>query len=478
MALQAGLKRNSVGLPGAIIMSAAIMGPAVSTFFNPQFSTPFSGPATPFVYFVCLIAILITASGIMEMSAVTPSAGSFYTYVAQGLGPHAGFITGGLMFMAYALLPPIEIALIGSYLQQTLQQEFGINIPWILISLVPWALVTFLALEGVQASLRTAIVLFLVEVAVVMVMALIVVAAGGAHGLTVRPMLPSASPHGVQGLMVGAVFAALSFVGFEGATTLGDEVRNPHRNVPLAVALSTIVVGVIYTFCVWAEVVGLGNDKINALTGASTPWNDLAHMYAPWMTPLIILASVSSMFAVSVNSNTGIVRILYTMGRERLLPDFLAYINPKRNTPSNAVLFQSAFSLILVFGVGAVSGGLSDPSGGSNVYGFLGFLLTLAILIVYVLADLAAIVYFMRRGSRKFVRHVLLPVTGALLMTGLFVAQLIENTTAPYTWMPWIILAWLVALGAGTFWLAVNRPEILGKAGAVLGSEDPAKLGG
>ena len=75
-------------------------------------------------------------------------------------------------------------------------------------------------------------------------------------------------------------------------------------------------------------------------------------------------------------------------------------------------------------------------------------------------------------------RHVLLPVTGALLMTGLFVAQLIENTTAPYTWMPWIILAWLVALGAGTFWLAVNRPEILGKAGAVLGSEDPAKLGG
>ena len=475
---QAGLKRNSVGLAGAVIMSAAIMGPAVSTFFNPQFSTPFSGPATPFVYFACLIAMLITASGIMEMASVTPSAGSFYTYVTQGMGPHAGFITGGLMFMAYALLPPIEIALIGAYLQQTIQQEFGINIPWIVISILPWAVMTFLALEGIQASLRTAMILFIIEVLVVMTIAVITVASGGAHGLSVQPLNPSASPHGVQGLIIGAVFAALSFVGFEGATTLGEEVRSPRRNVPLAIALSTLAVGAIYTFCIWAEVIGLGNDKVNALTGSSTPWNDLAHLYAPWMTPLIVLASVSSMFAVSVNSNTGIVRILYTMGREGLLPRPLAHIDPKRNTPSNAVLFQSAFSFIVVLAVGAVSGGLTNPTGGSNVYGFLGFLLTLAILLVYVLADIAAIVYFFRRNSGKVIRHMLLPALGALLMVGLFAGQIVENTTAPYTWMPWIILIWFIILAAGASWLAVTRPDTLRKAGAVLGSEEAVKLGG
>src|SRR5437764_13043129 len=76
-----GLRRNAVGLGGAVIMSAAIMGPAVSTFFNPQFSTPFSGAATPFVYLICLVAIVITASGIMAMAARLPSAGAFYTYV-------------------------------------------------------------------------------------------------------------------------------------------------------------------------------------------------------------------------------------------------------------------------------------------------------------------------------------------------------------------------------------------------------------
>src|SRR6201985_2881863 len=119
------LRRNAVGLTGAVIMSAVIMGPAVSTFFNPQFSTPFSGAATPFVYLVCLIAILIAASGIVEMARELPSAGAFYTYVSRGLGPRAGFITGGLMFVAYALLPPAELGLIGSYVQSTLRTEAG-----------------------------------------------------------------------------------------------------------------------------------------------------------------------------------------------------------------------------------------------------------------------------------------------------------------------------------------------------------------
>jgi len=65
---RASLRRDAVGPIGAVIMSAAIMGPAVSTFFNPQFSTPFSGAATPLVYVVCVIAMLMAASGIIEMA--------------------------------------------------------------------------------------------------------------------------------------------------------------------------------------------------------------------------------------------------------------------------------------------------------------------------------------------------------------------------------------------------------------------------
>jgi amino acid transporter len=466
------LRRNAVGLTGAVIMSAAIMGPAVSTFFNPQYSMPFSGEATPFVYLACLVAILIAASGVVEMARELPSAGAFYTYVTRGLGPRAGFITGGLMFAAYALLPPAECGLIGSYLQNTFRTELSTNVPWWLIALVPCSLMVFLAFEGIRSSLRTALILFSVEVFIVLLLALIIVGKGGHDGLSLHPLSPSASPHGFHGLTTGFVFAALSFVGFEAAATLGDETREPRRIVPRAVIVSTLLVGLLYVFCVWAEVNGLGAATTNRLDGSATPWNDLAATYASWMKWPVIVASVSSMFAVMINSANGIVRILNTMGREGLLPKVFAFIDPKRLTPSYAVFATGGFTLAMALGVGAVSGGLGNPAGGSNVYGYLGFLLTLGILPVYVLVNLAAARYFLAAQRFHVVRHGVLPLGGAALMVALLAGQIIEQTARPYTWFPWVIAGWVLVLAAGGIWLGAARPRELERAGALLAAGD------
>jgi amino acid transporter len=466
------LRRNAVGLTGAVIMSAAIMGPAVSTFFNPQFSMPFSGEATPFVYLACLIAILIAAVGIVEMAREFPSAGAFYTYVTRGLGPRAGFVTGGLMFVAYALLPPAEVGLIGSYLQTTFRTELHTNIPWWLIGMVPAGLMVILAFEGIRSSLRTALVLFTVEVCIVVLLALIVVGKGGHDGLSLRPLSPSASPHGFNGLTTGFVFAALSFVGFEAATTLGDEVRRPRHVVPRAVLLSVLAVGLLYVFCVWAEVIGLGAQATNKLDGSATPWNDLAATYASWMKWPVIVASVSSMFAVMLNSSNGIVRILNTMGREGLLPRMFAFIDAKRLTPSRAIFATGGFTVALALIVGTISGGLGNPLGGSNVYGYLGFLLTLGILPVYVLTNLAAARYFLRSGRFRPIRHGVLPLGGAALVVALLIGQIVEQTARPYTWFPWVIVIWIALVAAGALWLASARPDQLELAGAVLASAD------
>jgi amino acid transporter len=452
-------------------MSAAIMGPAVSTFFNPQFSFPFSGEATPFVYLVCLIAILIASSGVVEMARELPSAGAFYTYVTRGIGPRAGFVTGGLTFVAYALLPPAEVGLIGSYLQSTFRAEFDTNIPWWIIGLVPAGLMVLLAFEGIRSSLRTALILFAIEVAIVLTLAFIVVGHGGKDGLSLQPLNPASSPTGFSGLTTGFVFAALSFVGFEAAATLGDESRAPRTYVPRAVLLSVLAVGGLYVFCVWAEVNGLGAATVNAMDGSATPWNDLAATYASWMKWPVIVASVSSMFAVMINSANGIVRILNTMGREGLLPKTLAYIDPKRHSPSHAVFATGVFTVVTALTVGAVSGGLGDPAGGSNVYGYLGFLLTLGILPVYVLTNLAAARYFAGSGRFNLLRHGILPIGGAALMVALLIGQIAEQTVRPYTWFPWVIVIWVVLAAAGALWLGANRPRELERAGTLLGSE-------
>jgi amino acid transporter len=479
------LRADAAGLTGAVIMSAAIMGPAVSTFFNPQFSMPFSGAATPFVYVLCTLGLLIAASGIVVMSARVPSAGAFYTYVTQGLGPRSGFVTGGLTFVAYALLPPAEIGLIGSYLQSTLLAEFGVNIPWALIGLIPAGLMMFLAFEGIRSSLRAALILFTAEVAVIIVLALIIIGKGGGpDGLTLAPLSPASSPNGFQGIVTGAVFAALSYVGFEGAAMLGEEARAPRRTVPRAILLSVLAVGLLYIFCVWAEVVGLGIAQTNATDGTATPWNDLAATFAPWMKWFVVIASVSSMFAVMVNSNNSIIRVLFVMSREGLLPSFLTRVHPRHLSPTGAVLVQGIFSVVLALGVGLFTGGLGDPAAGSTVYGYLGFLLTLGVLPVYALVNIAAIRYLWRK-TRDFnwLLHGVLPGLGAVLVVALLVGQIAEQTTAPYTWFPWVIVAWVVVVGAAAVALGRTRPEQIRSAGQALGGEEsdivlpPARTG-
>jgi amino acid transporter len=375
------------------------------------------------------------------------------------------------MFAAYALLPPAEIGLIGSYLQGTFRTEFDVNIPWWVIGLLPAIVMSVLAFEGISSSLRTALVLFTAEVVVVVVLAVIVLAHGGADGVSAQPFAPSSSPHGFSGLVNGLVFAALSFVGFEAAATLGEEVREPRRRVPQAVLLSVLFVGAIYVFCIWAEAIGLGRAGMDALDGTGAPWNVLAATYADWMKWPVIIASVSSMFAVMLNSNNGIVRIMNTMGRERLLPARLAHIDPKRRSPSYAIAVQGVFAVVAAFAVGAVAGGLGEPLGGSNVYGYLGFLLTLGILPVYVLTNLAAIRFFRRRSDFNLVRHGVLPALGAALMVALTVGQLLEQTTAPYTWLPWVIVGWVAVVFAVALWLAARRPQALRTAGAAMADE-------
>jgi amino acid transporter len=463
-----GLRFNAVGLGGAVIMSAAIMGPAVSTFFNPQYSTPSSGAATPLVYLITVGIMLLVASGIVEMAREFPSAGAFYTYVSRGIGPRAGFVTGGLMFVAYALLPPAEVGLIGGYLQGTFQDELHTHIPWWIIGMVPAIAMVALAYRGITTSLKVALVLFAAEVAVILVLAFIILGNGGQDGISLHPLTPGASPNGFSGITTGFVFAALSFVGFEAAATLGHEVREPRRNAPRAILLSVLGVGLLYVFCIWAEVIGLGNAATDKLTGADLPWNNLADQYASWMKWPVIVASVSSMFAVMVNSSNGIVRILNTMGREKLMPPFLAHIHERFRTPSRAVVAQGIFAAGLAIVVGLMAGGLGNLTAGFNVYGYLGFLLTLGILPVYVLTNVAAINWFRRKGTFNVVKHALLPLAGGGLMIALLYGQINEQTTAPYTWFPWVIVIWTAVVSIAAIALGSSRPEQMKRAGELL----------
>ena len=94
------------------------------------------------------------------------------------------------------------------------------------------------------------------------------------------------------------------------------------------------------------------------------------------------------------------------------------------------------------------------------MYGYLGFLLTLGVLPVYALTNLAAARYFARQGRFHPIRHGLLPVCGTGLMAALLVGQIVEQTASPYTWLPWVIVAWVTAVALTATWLIRVRPGV------------------
>jgi amino acid transporter len=464
MSDQHGLRKNALGLGGAVIMSAALMGPAVSVYFNPQVVAINAGVATPFVFLLALGVMLVLASSIMAMARKFPGAGSFYTYVSRGIGARTGFVTGGLMFVAYGLLVPAELALIGVYSEGVLA-GYGIALPWFVISGIFTVLMVVLSLRGITGSLRTAAILFAVEVAVIVVLSAIVLFQGGAAGLTLEPLNPAASANGLSGLALGMVFGILSFVGFEAATTLGEEVRNPRRNLPRGIFWSLILVGAIYLFTTYAEMVGFGVAKVGDLVADLTPFNTLANTYAPWLNLLVGLAGVSSIFAVTMNANNGVVRILFAMGREGMLPAALGKVHATHRTPTTAIWLQAIVSVVFTFGLGAIAGPF-------NTYIYLGSILTLAIIPVYILTNIACMRYFGGEGKaeKRLWTHVILPVIGILLLAIPIYGQVYPVPPAPLNTFPYIIVALIVIMTVVAVVIGRRRPELLLRAGAVLAS--------
>lgn len=460
------LKRN-LTLADAIIMSAAFMGPAVSMYYNTPYATGFAGAAMPFTFLISLIASLILANTIGDFSRIAPSAGAFYTFSSKGFGPRTGFISGWLMFIGYSVLEPAEIALIGVTLSGVLQQYLHLSVHWFIIALVVWVLVLMLSWVGAKQSMKLSLILFVAEVVILIVLCVIVLAKGGFNGIHLQVFNPSLSPTGFSGIALGMVYGMLSFVGFEAATTLAEEVRQPKKNVYRALMGSTLLVGILYCFAAFAEMNGFGISHWQALAADTSPFVTLASRYGSSVLVLFIaMAGISSILAVTVNVHNAIVRVIYAMGREEIVPKALGYVHPRHNTPTNAIIVQSTISLIMLIAMGFTVG----PS---NTYAYLGALLTLGIIPVYMLAAIGYVRIRARQGEigKHPFKYAVLPIIAALIMLVPLSGSFYPLPPAPYRYFPYIVLG-LVVLGM-IFILRVGRdPSRLERVGKILVDAD------
>ncbi|HXB48622.1 MAG TPA: APC family permease, partial [Streptosporangiaceae bacterium] len=344
-----GLARGVVGSARVVAFGLSSVAPAGSVAAGLVILVSYAGFASPLVVVIAFVASLCCASSIAEFARRLPSAGSLYTYNSRGLGQTGGFLTGWMMIAAYALYAPAGVALTSTYASLLVAAVVHVTIAAWVLFLVIVAAVVLVAYLGIATSSSADLLLAAGEVAVIAALAITILVKTGPAQYTGAVFSPASSPHGQLSDITNAMIYGISaFAGFEAAAALGEEARDSRRSIPAATIAVVVVTGVFYLLVVLAETFGTGRRGITALTRQPSPLGYLtSHYWSPsvlWVIDLVIVLTGLG-FVIAVFNAA--IRILFAMGRERVLPGSLGRLSSRR-TPVTAI----GCTAVLVLGLG------------------------------------------------------------------------------------------------------------------------------
>jgi amino acid transporter len=464
------LASGTVRLPGAVAQSAALVGPSVGVVVGNAFIASLAGAASVLAFMIGTAICVLIAKVISDFAKHLPSAGSFYTYLTHSFGAKTGFVTGVLLFGAYALLFPFQLSFFGYYAHGLVAADFGANIPWQLFAIALIVLSVTLAALGVQFSLKAGLLGLAFEISVFSIFAILVIVKGGANGQSLAPFDPSQAPKGfASGLLIACVYTIFAFVGFESATTLGEEAHEPKKTIPRAVMLTTLLLGAFFVVVTYAEVIGFGASTagVGQLISDPTAFNTLAHRYGNgFLSGAIDVAVVFSFVALNIVTVNAVTRMLYAMGRDRMLPRGLAQLN-RRRAPQNAAVTVGALGLA----ASLLFGSIYKP----DVYAsWSAYFATLLFIGAYVLLCVGIIRFKQRELGDAFshARHSLIPVVS---LAGIGLVLYGNVHPLPPSPLRWFIPATLGIIAVAAF--AARRmekvdPQRVQRAGRLFSGDD------
>jgi amino acid transporter len=460
------LESGVLTVPNAIALSAAAMAPVLAVVLNAPAAVPAAGAALPLSFVIAFLAAALVGNTVVQFSRQFSSAGSFYTFNSKGLGPVAGFFTGWLFWMGYAMLAPGLFTAFGGFSHDYLSATFQIDVAWWMLSLGAMAVVFALSLRSIRASVNLDLTLLVIEVIIFFVLGVLAIAHPDSHN-TGAVFLAAASANGYSGVGLGVVFGLLSFIGFDAAATLGEETRNPRRSIPLAVIGALGSVGVFYVFMMYALTVGYGLDQpaqMQAFMADPNPFVSLGRHVAPWLLQPIELAAIGGLFSCFLAVHNTTVRVMFSMGRDRVLPHYLGRVHARWFSPYRAIVAQTVFTVVTGLAVGAWLG-----PGATGTYGFTGAIGTVAIVVVYMMSNLAHIRYFRRLPSRGTLRHavthVVAPSLGIVSLGYPLYSVIAPGQLFPYNWVPIVVGVWLLLGFALYLYYRARSPEKIAAIG-------------
>ena len=457
------LRRNSLGLSELVLHGITHIAPATNIIFTFPVIALKAGPDMPISFLLTTVVCCFIANTVSEFSKYMPSSGGYYSFATRGLGSRVGFMATWSYLIYDIIGPAASSGFLGYLLSDTLHTSFGINIQWWLIAVATFGVIWIFTYYGIRLSMHTTAILGGLEMLIMLALAITFLVHPGPGSSYVAPLRPSQSPHHFGGILAGMVFSILALSGFEAPAPLAQEARRPGKFIGLAVILSLVLIGIFYVFTSYASAIGWGTGNMYAFASNPNPYYDLGHAMWGSAWVLVILAIINSAVGAGLACTNAASRVMYTMGQAGTLPSSFGKIHPVHRTPTFAIAFLqiSGFAAVLLVGL------LLRPE---DIFGFLGTIATLAVIVLYCMANLALTSYIRRELPHQFSiwRHAVIPWIGTLALLPVLFVTIYPVPPAPYNITPYLFVVALI-LGLGyMYWRESRAPGALARGATML----------
>jgi len=458
------LQRNALGLPQIMASTLANIAPAVGFYFGFGVIVGGAGVAAPLTIIVALVAILFLCNTLAEFSKYRPSTGSFVTFIGMAFGPAAGAAASLFTVAGYIVASAAIVVMSGGWTHDMLQNYLGLNVPWQLLCVVATVACGVLVARGIGFSTRVAAVFFYFELALLLLSSVVMLVVDRQY-ISWAPFMPSNLSGGLAGVGLGFPLAIYLFIGWENSATLAEETENPRRNIPLAMYFGTIVIGLVYIFIAYATEIAFHNDA-KAISDSTIPFIDALKTSYAGLLFIAYFAGLTSIFSCLIGLTNSQARILFSAGREGLLPGFFSKIHPRYQTPHVAMwtFIVLALAIVLVFGWNL------DPVA---TFGDTGTLGAIPIVIVYLLTNLALPVYILRYHRPEFnaLKHLVIPAVGTTLVLFPLWGLIQPGQPAPFNLFPAITGVFLVICIVYGVILAARSSNLANRIGSYVADD-------
>ena len=318
---------RSLSLPYVIAISiGGMLGSGI--FVLPGFASGITGSSVWLAYLLGALCVLPAALSKSELATAMPSSGGTYVYIERAFGPLFGTISGIGLWLSLLLKSSFALIGLGAYLAVLTNVDDGMTR---LVAIGFLVFIFFLNVFGVKKVGKVQLVIVIISL--VCLAALFFFGFSTVEESFLKPFMKEGS----VGLISAVAFVYLSYSGVIKIAAIAGEIKNPDKNLPLAMILSLLFIAGIYVFISFVLV---GNVDPKTLSVDLRPIHTLSELIGG--TSFGYAVAFVGVLTLMSGANSGVLaasRFPFAMARDLLVPSFFSKIHSKYLTPVASILF-------------------------------------------------------------------------------------------------------------------------------------------